>query len=54
MSDSFDYDLTTQLWMERGDRINLARQEWDRSHKLPPAGSLGIPAGMPGLAPYPR
>jgi hypothetical protein len=48
------YDLTTQLWMERGDRINLARQEWYRSHKLPPAASLGIPASMPGLAAYPR
>jgi hypothetical protein len=48
------YDLTTQLWMERADRINLARQEWYRSHKLPPAVSLGIPASMPGLAAYPR
>jgi hexosaminidase len=48
------YDLTTQLWMERADRIDLARQEWYRSHKLPPAGSLGIPASMPGLAAYPR
>jgi len=48
------YDMTTQLWLERADRINLARQEWYRSHKLPPAGTLGIPASMPGLAPYPR
>ena len=48
------YDLATQLWIERGDRVNLARQEWYRSHKLPPAESLGIPASMPGLAPYPR
>ncbi|HEY0528250.1 MAG TPA: beta-N-acetylhexosaminidase [Gemmatimonadaceae bacterium] len=48
------YDMATQLWMERADRITLARQEWYRSHKLPPAQSLGIPASMPGLAPYPR
>jgi hexosaminidase len=48
------YDLATQLWIERGDRVNLARQEWYRSHKLPPAESLGIPASMPGLAPYAR
>jgi hypothetical protein len=48
------YDLAMQLWIERGDRVNLARQEWYRSHKLPPATSLGIPASMPGLAPYPR
>ncbi len=48
------YDLATQLWIERGDKVNLARQEWYRSHRLPPAESLGIPASMPGLAPYPR
>jgi len=48
------YDLATQLWMERADRISLARQEWFGTHKLPPAASLGIPASMPGLAPYPR
>jgi hexosaminidase len=48
------YDLTTQLWIERADRINLARQEWYRTRKLPAAESLGIPASMPGLAPYPR
>ena len=48
------YDLATQLWIERADRINLARQEWYRSHRLPPAPSLGIPASMPGLAPYAR
>ena len=47
-------DLATQLWIERGDMVNLARQEWYRSHKLPPAASLGIPTNMPGLAPYPR
>jgi hypothetical protein len=48
------YDLATQLWLERADRINLARQEWYRSHRLPPAQSIGIPSSMPGLAPYPR
>src|SRR4051812_46013616 len=48
------YDLATQLWIERGDRVNLARQEWYRSHRLPPAESIGIPASMPGLAPYAR
>jgi hypothetical protein len=48
------YDLATQMWIERGDKVNLARQEWYRSHRLPPAESLGIPASMPGLAPYPR
>lgn len=36
------YDMATQLWIERADRINLARQEWYRTHRLPPAESLGI------------
>ena len=45
------YDLTTQLWMERADRINLARQEWYRGVKLPPPTEVGMPATMPGLAP---
>jgi hypothetical protein len=48
------YDLATQLWIDRADRISLARQEWYRSRRLPPAATLGIPSSMPGLAPYPR
>ena len=48
------YDLATQMWIDRADRINLARQQWYRTHKLPPAVSVGIPANMPGLAPLPR
>ncbi len=47
------YDLATQLWITRGDKINLARQQWYRTHKLPPPESLGMPAAMPGLAPLP-
>jgi len=48
------YDLATQMWIDRADRINLARQQWYRTQKLPPAASLRIPASMPGLAPLPR
>jgi len=48
------YDLATQMWIDRADRINLARQQWYRTQKLPPAVSVGIPANMPGLAPLPR
>ena len=48
------YDLATQMWIDRADRINLARQQWYRTHKLPPAVSVGIPANMPGLAPLSR
>jgi hypothetical protein len=48
------YDIATQLWIQRADRINLARQEWYRTHRLPPPETLGVPASMPGLARYPR
>ncbi len=48
------YDLATQMWIDRADRINLARQQWYRTQQLPPAATLGIPASMPGLAPLPR
>jgi hypothetical protein len=48
------YDLATQMWIDRAERINLARQQWFRTRKLPSATSIGIPASMPGLAPLPR
>ena len=48
------YDLATQMWIDRADRVNLARQQWYRTQKLPPAGSLGIPPSMPGLTSLPR
>jgi hypothetical protein len=48
------YDLATQMWIARADRINLARQQWYRTEKLPPAADVGVPASMPGLAPLPR
>jgi hexosaminidase len=48
------YDLATQMWIDRANRIDLARQQWYRTRKLPPATSIGIPASMPGLAPLPR
>ena len=48
------YDLATQMWIDRAERINLARQQWFRTRQLPPATSIGIPASMPGLAPMPR
>jgi hypothetical protein len=38
------YDMATQLWIERGDRVNQARQKWYRDRKpLPSPSSLGIP-----------
>jgi hexosaminidase len=48
------YDLATQMWIDRAERINLARQQWYRTRTLPPAASIGIPASMPGLAPLAR
>ncbi|MBE3076487.1 MAG: family 20 glycosylhydrolase, partial [Actinobacteria bacterium] len=48
------YDLATQMWITRADRINLARQQWYRTEKLPPPEDVGVPASMPGLAPLPR
>lgn len=43
------YDLSTQRWIERLDRVVLARRTWTRTKRLPPAADLGIPATMPGL-----
>lgn len=47
------YDLATQLWINRGDRINLSRQQWYRTRRLRPAADIGVPTTMPGLAPLP-
>jgi len=43
------YDMATQLWVERADQVDLARQQWYRAKTLPPASMVGIPASMPGL-----
>jgi hexosaminidase len=48
------YDLATQLWISRADRIDLSRQQWYRTHKLRPAGEIGVPISMPGLAALPK
>lgn len=47
------YDLATQLWINRADRINLSRQQWFRTRQLKPAAEIGVPESMPGLAPLP-
>lgn len=43
------FDKSTQLWIDRIDRLTQARREWNRTHRLPPADSVGLPATMPGL-----
>jgi hypothetical protein len=45
------YDLATQLWISRADRIAASRQQWFRTRKLKPASDIGVPDSMPGLAP---
>jgi hypothetical protein len=37
------YDLSTQLWLQRADQMQRARQEWARTRRLPPASEIGIP-----------
>ncbi len=43
------YDLATQLWIDRANRINQSRQQWNRTRRLQPAADIGVPATMPGL-----
>ncbi|HEX5435762.1 MAG TPA: beta-N-acetylhexosaminidase [Gemmatimonadaceae bacterium] len=43
------YDIATQRWVERADRVDAARQEWYQSRRLPSAAEVGIPATMPGM-----
>ncbi|MEP6732117.1 MAG: glycoside hydrolase, partial [bacterium] len=41
------YDLAIQLWQTRADRFFLARSEYGRTRKLPPAESIGFPPPPP-------
>ncbi|MBI3504699.1 MAG: beta-N-acetylhexosaminidase [Proteobacteria bacterium] len=43
------YDQSAQLWITRGDKVAAARSEMNRTKKLPPAESIGIPSSMPGI-----
>jgi hypothetical protein len=38
------YDMNTQLWIARADRVTDARLRWNRTRQLPPAAELGLPA----------
>ncbi|HKO17061.1 MAG TPA: family 20 glycosylhydrolase [Gemmatimonadaceae bacterium] len=44
------YDVATQRWIDRIDRVAQARREWSRTRRLPPADSAGLRAPAPGLA----
>jgi hypothetical protein len=47
------YDLATQLWISRADRVTLSRQQLNRTRRLKSADEIGIPTSMPGLSPLP-
>ena len=38
------YDISAQLWIQRGDRWSLVEQQWFEKHTLPPAAEAGLPA----------
>lgn len=38
------YDAATRLWIERGDKLLAARQQWSEEQKLPAPKTIGIPA----------
>lgn len=37
------YDLQIELWQRRGDAVNAALEEWQRTKHLPPAEKVGVP-----------
>ena len=38
------FDMATQLWIARGERLKEAQTQWHEHHTLPTAAELGIPA----------
>ena len=38
------YDAAAMLWIERGNQLAAAREEWDEHHTLPPPRAIGVPA----------
>jgi hypothetical protein len=44
------YDLATQLWLTRIDRMNQVRAEWARTRRLPSNRELGMPDLVPAAA----
>jgi hexosaminidase len=37
------YDLQIQKWQQRGDDLNAVLNLWQKTHKLPPAETVGLP-----------
>ncbi|MFL5578320.1 MAG: glycoside hydrolase family 20 zincin-like fold domain-containing protein [Gemmatimonadaceae bacterium] len=44
------YDMSTQTWIARADRVTDARLRWNRTRQLPAAGELGLALPAPAAA----
>ncbi|HEX6535916.1 MAG TPA: glycoside hydrolase family 20 zincin-like fold domain-containing protein [Gemmatimonadaceae bacterium] len=44
------YDIATQRWIERADRVTEARLTWSRTRELPSPDSIGFPPAPPPVA----
>jgi hexosaminidase len=42
------YDQAIQLWLQRGDKIDSAHQQWSEEHTLPTPEEIGIPPEAKG------
>jgi hypothetical protein len=40
------YDVATQLWVQRMDRMNAVRRQYGRTRRLPSPAELGIPTDV--------
>jgi hexosaminidase len=47
------FDLATQLWQSRADRVAQARSELARTRRLPASETVGIPSPLPAARPLP-
>ena len=41
------YDAAAQLWVERGEKLSAAREQWQDHHTLPPPEEIGLPSAPP-------
>lgn len=41
------YDAAAQLWVDRGERLSAAREQWLEHHTLPPPDEIGLPSNPP-------
>ena len=48
------FDVSTQLWVTRIERMNQVRAQWARTRRLPPPAELGMPEVTDALTPAAR